>query len=239
MSDELPERDPLADLVSRSVGVRVESVVAEELPADDAIERRRLRYRTSDGERTAIFERAPRGVTLAAQLLPFLARKSDRVPLVHARGLPPPHAALGPWVLFEDVLGAPTACDGDPADVVRAKLAIERSVADDEPALRALGVRADGRGLPPVLAALPRVLVHGDLRCATARRVERGVVIAGWSAAFLGCGALDVASLVLDLERAGRSTEAVRAAYAAASGADDPVAVVVAAIALVRSATVK
>ena len=234
MSEELPERDPLADLVSRSLGARVESVVAEALPADEGRERKRLRYMTSDGERTVVFERGPRGMTLEAQLLPFLARKSDRVPVVHARGLPPPHAALGPWVLVEDVLDAPSACEADPADVLRAKVAIERAVEHDEPALRALGVPVDPRELPGPLAALPLRLVHGDLRCATARRVGRGVVVTGWSRASLGCAALDVASLVLDLERSGRSTDVVRRVYLAESGVENADGMLAAAVDLVR-----
>lgn len=220
MSGELPERDPLADLVSRSVGTRIESVAAEELSSDDAVERKRLRFATKVGERTVIFERSPRGATVEAQLLPFLARRTDRVPEVHARGLPPPRAALGPWLLLEDVLAAPTACAGDAADIVRAKLEIERAVERDEPALRGLGVPVDGRDLPPALAALPRRLVHGDLRCAVARRVERGVVLVGWARATLGCAVLDIAALAADLAAARRGADAdiVRDTYARESG---------------------
>lgn len=223
MSAELPERDPLADLVSRSLGIHVDSVRAEELPGEDGVERRRLRYLSNGGERSAIFERSPRGATLEAQLLPFLARKTERVPLVHARGLPPPHAALGPWLLMEDVLGAPTACDADPADVVRAKLSVERAVEHDEPALRALGVPLDPRDLPAPLAAVPRRLVHGDLRCAIAHRVDRGVVLAGWARAALGCAVLDIAAFARDLAAAGRESDAgdVRETYARESGFRD------------------
>lgn len=235
MSADLPERDPLADLVSRSVGTRVESVAAEELSSDDGVERKRLRFATKDGDRTVLFERSPRGATLEAQLLPFLARKTDRVPAVHARGLPPPHAALGPWVLIEDVLAAPSACDADPADIVRAKLAIERAVEHDEPALRALGVPVDPRELPAALASAPRRLLHGDLRCAVARRVERGVVIAGWAHASLGYGVLDVASLALDLERRFVASESVRAAWFDGSGLAAAAPLLDAAIAYLRS----
>ena len=220
MSAEPPERDPLADLVSRSLGTRVESVREEELPGDDGVERRRLRFVSQDAERSVVFERSPRAAAIEAQLLPFLARKTDRVPLLHSRGLPPPHAALGHWVLIEDVLAAPSACDADPADVVRAKLAIERAVEHDEPALRALGVPIDPRELPPALAALPRRLAHGDLRCAAAHRVERGVVITGWARASLGCVVLDVAALARDLATSGREDGAgdVRETYARESG---------------------
>lgn len=217
---EVPERDPLADLVSRSLGTRVESVEAEDLAATDSVERRRLRFVTREGSTTVLFERSPAGMTLEAQLLPFLARKTDRVPAVHARGLPPPHAKLGPWVLIEDVLAAPAACDGDPVEIVTAKLAIERAVAGDEPALRGLGVPRDDRPLPPELAAVPRALVHGDLGCTVARRVARGVVITAWSRATIGCAVLDVAALALELARAGRADDArrVREAYTTASG---------------------
>src|SRR6185503_8689483 len=94
VSGELPERDPLADLVSRSIGARVPSVDVELLPAPEGVERKRLRFNTATGSSSAIFERVPRGETVEAQLLPFLARKTDRVPSVHSRGLPPPHASL-------------------------------------------------------------------------------------------------------------------------------------------------
>jgi len=80
VTGEIPERDPLADLVSRSIGTRIESVEVEVLPAPDGVERQRLRFTTATGASSAIFERLPRGETTLAQLLPFLARKSDRVP---------------------------------------------------------------------------------------------------------------------------------------------------------------
>lgn len=179
---DLPERDPLADLVSRSVGARIESVVVEELPSADGVERKRLRYDTSAGPRTAIFERRARGVTLEAQLLPFLARKTPHVPAVYSRGLPPPHAALGPWLLLEDVLASPV--ETDRAAILRAKRAIEVAVASDLPALRALGLRGDGT-----------TLVHGALTVKNAHRTERGVVIVDWSAAHLGESEEDARSL--------------------------------------------
>jgi hypothetical protein len=216
VTDEIPERDPLADLVSRSIGARVPSVEVEELPSEPGVERKRLRFETSGGASSAIFERLPRGVTTEAQLLPFLARKTDRVPALRSRGLPPPHASLGPWVLIEDIFAGPPACDADPVDILVAKRAVERAVASDLPALRALGLRDDPRDLPRALADAPRALVHGDLVCANARRVERGVVLVGWGRAFIGAAALDAATLVLDLDRADRSRDAaaVRNAYA-------------------------
>ena len=201
------DRDPLADLVSRSVGRRVESVAVEAMPAAGGIERKRLRYDTNAGASTAIFERAPRGDAHEAQLLPFLARKTDRVPIVHSRGIPPAHAALGPWILIEDVFAAPPACDADVRDVMRAKLAVERAVANDLPALRALGVGE----YPKVIASLasaPRGLMHGDLSCANARRLARGVVLTSWGGAAIGPTVIDAAHFARELERAGRHTDA-------------------------------
>lgn len=191
---DLPERDPLADLVSRSVGARIESVVVEELPSADGVERKRLRYDTSAGPRTAIFERRARGVTLEAQLLPFLARKTPHVPAVYSRGLPPPHAALGPWLLLEDVLASPV--ETDRAAILRAKRAIEVAVANDVPALRALGLRGDGT-----------TLVHGALTAGKAHRTERGVVIVDWSHAYLGTAEADISTINTPSRSDGRGGE--------------------------------
>jgi hypothetical protein len=215
VSAEPPERDPLADLVSRSIGARVPSVGTETLPAPLGVERKRLRFTTSAGASSAIFERVPRGETVEAQLLPFLARKTDRVPSVLSRGLPPPHASLGPWTLIEDVYAGTPAGDGDPLEILAAKRAIESAVERDLPALRALGLREAGKDLPHSLAALPAALVHGDLACANALRVARGVVLVGWRRAFIGPAVLDAAALVLDLEQSDRREEAkaVRAAW--------------------------
>jgi hypothetical protein len=217
-TDAAGERDPFADLLSRSIGARVPSVDVEVL-SSPAGERKRLRFVTASGASSAIFDRAPRGEATEAQLLPFLARKTDRVPVVHSRGIPPPHVTLGPWVLIEDVYAGAPACDGDPRDIVRAKLAIERVVAKDLPALKALGVR-EVLALPEPLGSAPRVLLHGDLVCASAWHVERGVVLAGWRKAALGPGALDVARLAQELERRGRHGEAaaIRETYVAESG---------------------
>jgi hypothetical protein len=214
LSGDVPERDPLADLVSRSIGARVPSVETETLSAPEGVERKRLRFTTSTGESSAIFERVPRGETVEAQLLPFLARKTDRVPSVHSRGLPPPHASLGPWILIEDVYAGAPACDGDPREVLAAKRAIESAVERDLPALRALGLRDAGKDLPPGLASSKPTVVHGDLACANALRVARGVVLVGWRRAFIGPAVLDAAALVLDLEQRDRWDDAkgVRAA---------------------------
>ena len=216
----MSERDPLADLVSRSVGRRIDSVAVEVLPPREGIERKRLRYDTSAGPSAAIFERAPRGETLEAQLLPFLARKTDRVPTVHARGIPPAHVTLGPWVLMEDVLESAFACDGDVRDVVRAKLAVESAVIRDLPALRALGVR-DYPSVVASLASAPRGLMHGDLICANARRLARGVVLTSWDRASIGPTVIDAAHFARELDRSGRHADAevARETWIAESGA--------------------
>jgi hypothetical protein len=225
--------DPLSSLVTRSVGGHVQGVEAEDLAGEDAIERRRLHFTRDGRATTALFERSARGVVLEAQLLPFLARKTQHVPRVHSRGIPPPHVSLGPWLLLEDVSGAASACDEDAVETIKVKIAIERAVAADAPALRALGVpvrtpvdiaRAEGDAnaeeAARELSAWPVTLVHGDLTCGRARRTERGVVLTRWSFAYLGCGLLDAVRLASDLRGSGRSrdADAVIDHYVAESG---------------------
>jgi hypothetical protein len=231
--------DPLGALVARSVGGDVQDVRAEDLPVDDDIERRRVHYTRDGRPETALFERSARGVLVEAQLLPFLARKTGHVPRVHSRGIPPAHVTLGAWLLLEDVSDGEAACDGDASEIVRAKVAIERAVAADAPALRALRiptrtpldiVRASGgdenaEEAARELASWPIVLVHGALTCDRARRVDRGVVIVRWAAAHLGCGLLDAVQLASDLRERARSRDAdtIIERYVAESGgpADD------------------
>jgi hypothetical protein len=226
--------DPLGSLVTRSVGGDVQDVRAEELVAEDGLERKRLRFTRDGHATTALFERSPRGIVMEAQVLPFLARKTPHVPRVHSRGIPPAHASLGPWLLLEDLGDAANACDGDATDVIRAKIAVERAVAADGPALRALGVPvrtpldvarqesgdANAEEAAVELGAWPVALVHGDLTCERARRSERGVVLVRWSAAHLGCGLLDAVRLAADLRERGRAREAdvVVETYVAESG---------------------
>ncbi|MDQ2951155.1 MAG: phosphotransferase [Chloroflexota bacterium] len=220
MSETLPERDPLADLVSRSIGQSVPSVEVEVLPSDAGIERKRLRFTTAAGPAAVIFQRLPRGEITEAQLLPFLARRSDRVPRLHSRGLPPAHVTLGPWVLIEDVYDGAPACDGDPVEILDAMRAVEVAVAKDLPALRALGLRDGARELPAALASAPKTLVHGDLVCDNARRLARGVVLVGWRHAFIGPAVLDAATLVRDLENSRRSKDAAAVREASARAGD-------------------
>ena len=213
--------DPLGSLVTRSVGGDVQDVRAEELVAEDGLERKRLRFTRDGHATTALFERSPRGIVMEAQVLPFLARKTPHVPRVHSRGIPPAHASLGPWLLLEDLGDAANACDGDVTDIIRAKIAVERAVAADGPALRALGVPvrtpldvarqesdANAEEAAVELGAWPVALVHGDLTCERARRAERGVVLLRWSAAHLGCGLLDAIRLAADLRERGRTRDA-------------------------------
>ena len=229
--------DPLAALVARSIGGDVRDVRAEELAEEDGVERRRLHF-THDGRTTtALFERAARGALVEAQLLPFLARKTVHVPRVHSRGIPPAHVALGPWLLLEDLSDAPSACEGNATDVVRAKIAVERAVAADAPALRALGVPVrtpldvvrqhggdrNAEEAARTLAAWPVSLVQGGLTCEHARTAERGVVLTRWSEAHLGCALLDAIRLASDLRARGRARDAddVVDVYVAESGAPD------------------
>lgn len=226
--------DPLGSLVTRSVGGDVQDVRAEELVAEDGLERKRLRFTRDGHATTALFERSPRGIVMEAQVVPFLARKTPHVPRVHSRGIPPAHASLGPWLLLEDLGDAANACDRDATDVIRAKIAVERAVAADGPALRALGVpvrtpldvarqesgNANAEEAAVELGAWPVALVHGALTCERARRAERGVVLVRWSAAHLGCGLLDAVRLAADLRERGRARDAdvVVETYVAESG---------------------
>jgi hypothetical protein len=224
--------DPLTTFVSRSLRAAVSDVRSEPLGRDDTSDRERIRYRKDGAEQTLILKRVPPGDALETQLLPFLVRKSEHAPRLLSRGVPPPAVPAWPWVLIEDVQDAASACERDAREIVRAKVAIERSVARDEPALRALGVpsRTAGelvarlgekaRRAATLLDDLPRVLCHGALVCENARVAERGVVLLEWRRAHLGCGLLDVARLASDIAARGDSDrgESVFALYAELTG---------------------
>ena len=172
----------------------------------------RVRF-TQDGERRSlIIKRVPPHASLEVKLLPHLARRSDRVPHVFARGIPPSTVAAWPWLLIEDLLDAPSA-GSDLDDVVKAKVAIEQAVSGDGPALGALGVPRMPRRGP--LAEWPEVLVHGALRRSYAVRADRGIVITEWRHASLGAGLLDIVRLARD---AGVPARSLAATYAAAVG---------------------
>lgn len=225
-----PAADPLEGLLSRALGSAVTDVRREALGTSDGVERERVRFRAGPDERMALFERFAPRAALEVQLLPFLARKTDRVPAVHARGIPPKHVPAPQWILAEDLADAPSACDGDVRLILDAKLAVERAVAGDAPALRALGVperspesiaaeiaeaaagqpdadavAAEARESARRIAKLPVALVHGDLRCVAAVTTERGIVLRGWGKAYLGCALLDVVRLVADVIERGEA----------------------------------
>jgi hypothetical protein len=123
--------------------------------------------------------------------------------------------------MTEDLLDTTSACHEEPRAIVLTKVAIERAVAADGPALKALGVRtmtpvelversaersaldrpvdAEGRAAATALSHLPTVLCHGELACTHARLTARGVILLEWRRAYLGCGLLDIAQLSDDV----------------------------------------
>src|SRR5438132_13930907 len=151
--------DPLTSFIARSLRAEVSDVRDEVLRRTAAAELERVHFTQDGARRTLIVKRVPPDRSLEVRLLPHLARKTDRVPAVHARGIPPATVPAWPWLLIEDLIDAPPA--GDLDAIVRAKVAVERAVAADGPALTALGVpRIARRG---ALAEWPEVLVHGAL----------------------------------------------------------------------------
>jgi phosphotransferase family enzyme len=214
-------QDPLTAFVTRSLHAEVSEVRSEIVAKNALMEVERIRF-TQDGvERSLALKRVPSNDSLEVQLLPFLARKTDRVPRVLSRGVPPAAVPAWPWVMTEDLLDTTSACHEEPRAIVLTKVAIERAVATDGPALRALGVTtltptelveraveraptdrpldAEARAAATVLSHLPTVLCHGELACTHARITARGVVIVEWRRAYLGCGLLDVAQLSDDV----------------------------------------
>jgi hypothetical protein len=215
--------DPLTAFVSRSLRGEVTDVRSELVAKNALMEVERIRFSQDGVERSLALKRVPVDDSLEVQLLPFLARKTDRVPKVLSRGIPPPAVPAWPWVMTEDVLDTTSACHEDPRAIVLTKVAIERAVAADAPALKALGVKAmtpidlveravdraatdrpvdaDARAAAAVLSNLPLVLCHGELACTNARLTARGVILVEWRRAYLGCGLLDIAQLTEDVRR--------------------------------------
>ena len=216
-------QDPLTAFVSRSLRADVSGVRSEVVAKNALIEVERIRFSQDGVERSLALKRVPQEDSLEVQLLPLLARKTDRVPRVLARGVPPPGVPAWPWVMTEDLLDTTSACHEDARAIVLTKVAIERAVAVDGPALRALGVKtiapvdlveraveraatdrpvdSEARAAAAMLGRLPTVLCHGELACTHARLSARGVVLMEWRRAYLGCGLLDIAHLTDDVRR--------------------------------------
>ena len=190
-------------------------VSSEVITRDPHVELERVRFVADGLERSLVLKRVPQERDLEVHLLPFLARKTAHVPRVHSRGIPPPAVPAKRWLLLDDTLDAASACEVDPRAIVAAKVSIERAVAADGPALRALGVpelppaaiaalapadlAADAAEAARRLADWPLSLVHGDLSCANTVLVDGAVLIGEWRWAHLGCALLDVARLTGDL----------------------------------------
>jgi len=216
-------QDPLTAFVARSLRADVSDVRSELVAKNALMEVERIRFSQEGVERSLALKRVPPEDSLEVQLLPFLARKTDRVPRVLSRGVPPPAVPAWPWVMTEDVLDTTSACHEDPRAIVLTKVAIERAVAADAPALNALAVKtmtpvdlveraldraatdrpldAEARASAALLSDLPTVLCHGELACTHARLTARGVIIVEWRRAYLGCGLLDIAQLTDDMRR--------------------------------------
>ena len=216
-------QDPLTAFVSRSLRADVTGVRSEVVAKNALIEVERIRFSQEGVERSLALKRVPQDDSLEVQLLPFLARKTDRVPRVLARGVPPAAVPAWPWIMTEDLLDTTSACHEDARAIVLTKVAIERAVAADGPALKALGVKtitpvelvervveraatdrpvdAAARAAAEALSRLPTVLCHGDLACTHARLTARGVILMEWRRAYLGCGLLDIAHLSDDVRR--------------------------------------
>jgi hypothetical protein len=214
-------QDPLTAFVARSLRAEVADVRSELVAKNALMEVERIRFSQEGVERSLALKRVPLDDSLEVQLLPFLARKTDRVPRVLSRGIPPPAVPAWPWVMTEDLLDATSACHEDPRAIVLTKVAIERAVAADGPALAVLGVKTispvelveravaraatdrpldvDARAGAQELSQLPLVVCHGELDCTHARLTARGVILMEWRRAYLGCGLLDIAHLSEDV----------------------------------------
>ena len=214
-------QDPLTAFVARSLRADVTDVRSELVAKNALMEVERIRFSQEGVARSLALKRVPPDDSLEVQLLPFLARKTDRVPRVLSRGIPPSAVPAWPWVMTEDVLDTTSACHEDPRAIVLTKVAVERAVAPDGPALNALGVKTmtpvqlveraaeraatdrpvdvEARAAATALAHLPIVLCHGELACTHTRLTARGVIIVEWRRAYMGCGLMDIAQLTDDV----------------------------------------
>jgi hypothetical protein len=214
-------QDPLTAFVARNLRGNVTDVRSELVAKNALMEVERIRFTQEGIERSLALKRVPPDDSLEVQLLPFLARKTDRVPHVLSRGVPPPAVPAWPWVMTEDLLDTTSACHEDPRAIVLTKVAVERAVAADGPALKAVGVKTltpadlveraveraatdrpvdvEARAGAALLSRLPTVLCHGELACTHARLTARGVILVEWRRAYLGCGLLDIAQLTDDV----------------------------------------
>src|SRR5260370_27403168 len=101
--------DPLTAFISRSLRAEV-SAVREEIVRDTTeVELDRVSFVQDGGRRTLLVKRVPPHSSLEVKLLPHLARKTDRVPGVYARGIPPTTVPAWPWLLIEEIHKAPRA----------------------------------------------------------------------------------------------------------------------------------
>lgn len=186
--------DPLTAFIARSLRADVSDVREEIVQDTTDAEIDRIHFIQDGASRTLVVKRVPPRSSLEVKLLPHLARKTDRVPAVFARGIPPATVPAWPWLLIEDLLEAPAAADLEA--IVRAKVAVERAAAMDGPALVALGVpRTVRRG---ALTRWPEVVVHGSLGGRNAVLSDRGVVLVEWRHASLGAGLTDIVRLARD-----------------------------------------
>ena len=75
-------QDPLTAFVSRSLRADVADVRSELVAKNALMEIERIRFSQEGVERSLALKRVPPDDSLEVQLLPFLARKTDRVPRV-------------------------------------------------------------------------------------------------------------------------------------------------------------
>ena len=92
-------QDPLTAFVSRSLRADVADVRSELVAKNALMEIERIRFSQEGVERSLALKRVPPDDSLEVQLLPFLARKTDRVPRVLSRGVPPAAVPAWPWVM--------------------------------------------------------------------------------------------------------------------------------------------